>query len=181
MNHVMVDIETMGVRPTSAIVSIGAVRFDIDSDFIDTDNAFYRVVDLDSCLRLGMTVDASTVEWWLAQGEAARGALAVNKVHVDIAVGTFDYWLCHFPQVQPLRVWCNGPSFDGVVLENAHTVCERRVPWRYNELRDMRTIVELANLDLSTLPRVGNAHNALDDAVFQAKAVQVAYRYLMDE
>jgi len=67
---VMLDLETMGKKSNAAIVSIGAVEFDIETG--KTGREFYKVVDLQSCLDLGLKVEASTIYWWLMQSEAAR-------------------------------------------------------------------------------------------------------------
>lgn len=58
--HIMIDLETMGVRPSSAVVSIGCVEF-MQTDVI---SVFYTPVSLESCLKAGLTTDESTVKWW---------------------------------------------------------------------------------------------------------------------
>jgi len=40
-NHVMIDLETMGLLPGSAIVSIGAVVFDPRLNRVSNKNTFY--------------------------------------------------------------------------------------------------------------------------------------------
>ncbi len=49
--HLMLDIETMGNESYSAITSIGAVEFDIETG--ETGDEFYVVVGLQSCLDAG--------------------------------------------------------------------------------------------------------------------------------
>ena len=44
MKHIMIDLETMGNKSYSAIVSIGAVKFDIKTG--ETGETFYRNVNL---------------------------------------------------------------------------------------------------------------------------------------
>ena len=68
--HLMLDIETMGNESFSSIVSIGAVEFDINTG--KTGRAFYTNVDLQSCIDLGLIMNASTVMWWMQQNEQAR-------------------------------------------------------------------------------------------------------------
>ena len=43
MKHIMIDLETLGTVADAAIMSIGAVRFDLDSDKID-DTGFYASI-----------------------------------------------------------------------------------------------------------------------------------------
>lgn len=70
-DRVMVDIETLGVEPGAAIVSIGAVRFGPGG----LGETFERSIDLKSCEFRGLQIDAETLEWWLNQGEVAREQL----------------------------------------------------------------------------------------------------------
>ena len=76
--HLMLDIETMGNESFSSIVSIGALEFDIETG--KTGKEFYVNVDLQSCMDLGLIVNASTVMWWLNQNEQARKDLTDRTV-----------------------------------------------------------------------------------------------------
>lgn len=40
MNHLMIDLETLGTSADAVILSVGAVKFDLESDKID-DEGFY--------------------------------------------------------------------------------------------------------------------------------------------
>lgn len=68
MPHIMIDLETMGTRPGSAILSIGACSFDpnwlggSDSDHEpgEARRTFYQNITLASCLDAGLTIDAAT-------------------------------------------------------------------------------------------------------------------------
>jgi hypothetical protein len=180
--HFMVDIETMSTLPTAAIVSIGAVRFDPRTS--ECGETFYQSVSLASCLQLGLSVDASTIVWWVNQSQEARAALFKDEKVIEESLWDFTKWMTDcIAQVSPdeavkHRVWCNGPSFDGTILENAYRVCGLPIPWKYNSLRDVRTIVDLSGVNVDTIPKVGISHNALDDAIFQAKMVQAGYALL---
>ena len=73
MNNIMLDIETLGDVSYSSILSIGAVKFDINTG--ETGDTFYVTVDLQSCLDAGLIITASTFNWWLEKDEAARNSL----------------------------------------------------------------------------------------------------------
>ncbi len=70
MTHIMVDLETLGNTPYSVVPAIGAVIFTKD-EFVDS---FYQKIDVKQQLDLGLTVDASTLEWWMSQNDKAREA-----------------------------------------------------------------------------------------------------------
>lgn len=70
MNQVMIDLETMGTSTNSAIMSIGAVVFDIKSGNIG--NKFEVHIDLNSSIKAGFDIDADTIYWWLKQNKDAQ-------------------------------------------------------------------------------------------------------------
>ena len=53
--HIMIDTETLDIGPDAVILSLGAVKFDLDSDEID-DQGFYASVSLDSNLDAGRRI-----------------------------------------------------------------------------------------------------------------------------
>ncbi|MEM8483825.1 3'-5' exoribonuclease, partial [Morganella morganii] len=55
--HLMIDLETMGNKPDSAIVAIAAVPFDMVSGVTD-DALFYEIIDLRSSEKYGGSIDA---------------------------------------------------------------------------------------------------------------------------
>ena len=65
LNDVMVDLETLGRRAGCVIVSVGAVKFDPKTGFVDTDNAFYKAITVESAMRYGLRVDPDTLRWWM--------------------------------------------------------------------------------------------------------------------
>lgn len=141
--HLMIDLETMGNKPDSAIVAIAAVPFDMVSG-VTNDALFYEVVDLRSSAGLGGSIDADTVLWWLGQSENARGEITNSKELIDlpVALGQLYSFVSEFCGEQ-VQVWGNGSSFDNVILRSAYENCGITPFWKYWNDRDVRTIVEL--------------------------------------
>lgn len=159
--HVMVDLETLGNRSNSVIISIGAVAFDLDKSETFTDT-FYSVVEAQSCVDAGLQMDASTVLWWMKQSDQARKAFeAIGSPIYDTLLG-FANW---YPK--GAKFWGNGATFDNVILSNAYAACKMKKPWGYADDRCYRTVKTLYP-DVKA-ERVGTYHNAVDDAVTQAK------------
>jgi len=71
--HIMIDLETMGTRPDAPIIAIGAVSFDVDTDWVW--RTFYVNIDLQSAVSAGAKIDPSTVMWWMKQSDEARRLL----------------------------------------------------------------------------------------------------------
>ena len=162
---VMCDLETMGNRSNAAIIAIGAVKFDPVRKQI-TDR-FYSRVDLQSCLDAGLTVDGSTIMWWLQQPEAARAEFKGKLPSLKLALDGFTAWMTRIPADKGHEhVFGNGATFDNVILTNAYNALKMERPWSYKGDRCYRTIRSL-------YPDVpfkdfGTAHRADHDAEAQA-------------
>lgn len=158
MNHIMVDLETLGNGSNSVIVSIGAARFDTTG----ITDEFYTVVDPQSCADYRLRVDVSTVMWWLKQSEGARAAITKPGLSLPVALGEFSNWVGRDAQI-----WGNGATFDNVILGNAYKACSLRQPWKFTNDRCYRTLKNLYP-QIGADDRSGVYHNALDDARYQA-------------
>lgn len=159
--HVMVDLETLGLRPDSVILSIGAVVFDANT--IDSES--YWTVELD---QPGRRIDADTVRWWLGQSEGARRAIYDPR-----ETWTLGRALDEFAELfdADTRIWANGANFDIVLLEHAYS---GRTPWKYKNTRCYRTVRAMFPGIDNEIDSMGDEHNALDDARHQTRVLQHA-------
>lgn len=153
----MVDLETLGLNPGAAIISIGAVRFGPDG----LGEEFYRSVDLESCEEAGLSIDAGTLEWWLDQEEEVQDILTGGEA-LESTLSDFSAFYGDSE-----TIWANSPSFDCALLKSAYEALEMDVPWSFREERDFRTLRALPGA--VWVDREGNHHNALDDAKHQAR------------
>ncbi|HCD1107768.1 TPA: 3'-5' exoribonuclease [Morganella morganii] len=180
--HLMIDLETMGNKPDSAIVAIAAVPFDMVSGVTD-DALFYEVIDLRSSEKYGGSIDADTVLWWLGKSDNARGEIINSEKAIELpdALLGLSSFVSEFCE-ERVQVWGNGSNFDNVILRTAYENCEINPFWRHWNDRDVRTIVELgrnAGIDpKKDFPFVGEAHNALDDALHQVNYVVAIHQHL---
>jgi len=170
-SQVMVDLETMGKNSNSAIISIGACKFDLNGDTIG--EKFHLVVDLESSIRTGGVMDASTVMWWMQQSDAARAVFSAKRTYdTNTALGEFTAWFGS----KSLPTWGNGATFDNVILRNAYARVGLAPPWAYWDDRCYRTMKNMA--PSVPLAKQGVAHNALDDAIQQAMHLQAITKHL---
>lgn len=157
----MVDLETLGNNSHSVILSIGAVSFD------DTGigEEFYVNVDPQSCVNHGLQIDVSTVMWWMKQSDDARKAL--YKSDTAILVDALTEFTLFMRRNDAAYVWGNGATFDNVILSNAYKVVGLDTPWKFYNDRCYRTLKNLFPT-VEQPADIGTAHNALDDARWQA-------------
>jgi 3' exoribonuclease, RNase T-like len=173
--HIMLDIETMGTTPGSAILSIGATRFDPRAADKGVER-FHVGIDLESSQSWGFTFGASTVQWWLHDDRAAaRTAMAnLEKVDVTTALEGFGLWV----RQDPLEgIWGNAASFDCGLLRAAYEKIGMDVPWRFWQERCYRTLKGIANVPIPPAEE-GVAHDALFDATRQAAHLCTIYNAL---
>lgn len=183
MNNVMLDIETLSVSKNAAIISIGAVFFNPATGELGSE--FYQTITRASCEAQGLEVDGDTLQWWSEQSFAARAVLFCEKAtHIVFALEVFSQWILeNTPQNQHVEIWGNGASFDCAIVANAFRRCAIKLPWRYANERDVRTIVALGRNLLNINPKydfpfLGTEHHALSDAKHQASYVSEIYRAL---
>lgn len=169
---IVLDIETLGIKPSSVILSIGAVRFDPYSTDPPYDPWYVRL-DVDYQLnQLGRTVDESTLAWWEKQDPAIRDdALSTdNRISIDEFSKQFNQYV-----VGTDCLWAQGATFDFVLIEDLYRNLGQPSPINYWTIRDSRTLFKSTGLDSRKLHNNGH-HNALNDAIAQSVAIQQIYQ-----
>ena len=180
MKDLMIDIETLGKGPRAAILSIGAVFFDLSTG--RTGDEFYVCIDPKDAETFG-TVDASTRAWWNRQGEAARREAYGGKTPARVAVSAFHAFVA--AKLNVVKPWGNGSIFDITILEHAFSAHGFGLPWHFYNVRDVRTIVDLGERLVdgrhkNTIKFEGVAHSALDDARHQVRYCHAYYNHMAE-
>lgn len=148
-----------------------------------------------------LTRDPQTVQWWNDQSDEARAGFA-DPVDLRDALAQFITWFDRITasdfsdgqvnglspdfskcfERQHVRLWSHGSAFDPPILAAAYQAVGLPQPWHYRAPRDTRTAFDMAGIDDHSAHlaqyTTGTHHNALDDAICQARAVCEAYRRL---
>ncbi|MBH2557173.1 3'-5' exonuclease [Serratia ureilytica] len=182
MKNLMLDLETLGKKPSAPILTIGAVLFDPRTG--ELGEQFYTAVDLQSVMAGKATPDADTIIWWMKQSSEARAAICVEGAP-SLLSALYDlnkFIRANVANPRSLRVWGNGAVFDNVILRESYQRECVPLPWEWYNDRDVRTIVELGREvgfdPKRDMPFDGEHHNALADAIHQAKYVSAIYQHL---
>ena len=162
--HVMVDIETLGTRPGSVITSIAAVAFNIETG--NTLGSFYRKLNLTQSQSMGFEINAATLEWWLTQDAEVLKESLSNATDVRIVLSEFADFLNGYGD--PF-VWGNSNRFDMGLLQAYYDRTVHVLPWNFRLEMDVRTISNLLPDVKNSTENVGDAHNPIDDCLFQIK------------
>ncbi len=171
MKNVMIDLETMGNRSNSVVVSLAAVEFDLETG--ETGREFYKNISIESCLEAGLKIDASTLKWWFEQSKEAQTNLFINPEPLSVVLVEFVNWL------QPDSiVWGNSARFDLGLLQNAYNSLNFNIPWNFWDERCVRTLLSFYPNAKKEVTFDGTAHNALHDCHYQIKYCSLVYNKL---
>lgn len=175
-----IDIETFDTEDSAVVLSIGAAAFNLHEensfDDFDKENTYYAILNRQQQMNVVRTVSSSTLDFWFSQKKDAQKVLSAPQQKVELAMGG----LMEFAQEHRIqRVWGNGNMFDNKILRS---LCKDfDIPWmphmgrkqNYRSDMDLRTLRVAA--EDPPFPTVEGrvAHNALDDAIYQAICAQL--------
>jgi DNA polymerase III epsilon subunit-like protein len=171
----MIDMETLGTHADAVILSIGAVKFDLDSDNMD-DAAFYASISIDSNLDAKRRISESTLLWWLDQAKETQEVFREPKQSLKSVLTDFAMWFDDGPRPGKF-VWSNGADFDIAMLAHAYSNFGMDTPWNFYDARCVRTLKNLPGMKTVKAPNALK-HNALQDAIAQTKLVQTIQKKL---
>lgn len=189
MADLMIDLEALGKRPDSVILTIGAQMFDPSIDSVGwlTETQYDKISDIHYLPYMNVRVDVDTqiseynrktdqdtINWWSRQtSDAQEDAFGLeNRVPLEDALGQLIVLArgCK-------RIWSKGPTYDIMMIEDAMHQTKKHIPWNFWNVRDARTVYGLCpGLDTKL-----NGHIALDDCRNQIVLLQEAFRILKVE
>lgn len=173
LKHVMCDLETLATVADAVIMSIGAVKFDLDSDLID-DAGFYASISIDSNLEAKRRTQENTLIWWMGQTAAAQKVFTEAKQTLATALVEFADWIGD--DADKVCMWSNGADFDLPMLQHAYVQHGMEVPWKFWNNRCFRTYKNLPQARQVKFTGDGIKHNAMSDALNQARHLQLIQR-----
>ena len=165
--NLMLDLETLSVRPNAVITQIGAVIFDESEILAD----FKCNIDINDSMSKGFHVDGNTITWWLKQSEEARRSIySGEKLPVKEALKGFYKWVTdNVTDLDNLKVWGNGSDFDNAILAYHLHHLGSKPFWKFYNNRCFRTFLSFHPDAVRVVPEV--AHDAMEDAKAQAMTV----------
>jgi hypothetical protein len=191
VNKLMIDLETLGTsRIDAPVVAIGVAVFN-DEQVIHT--AGWNIAPPWSG-----SPDSRTILWWMSQSKEAQQATFATEGRV-LPYLAWNEFMAIVHQFEPKTVWANDPDFDVVLLQNwlareqarppgpGHVFAPAPLgawPFQYNQYRAYRTLREIAGEVGWTDEMNGAArgmyvaHNPIEDAASQARAVIAMRRFI---
>lgn len=143
------DIETLGLDQASVVLSMGCVYVDSmepQSYGSLMKNQFFAKLDVKRQIQdLGRTTDSSTMDWWKKQADCVKQCSLIPQAD-DLspldAINALRAWV--FSNTKQSRVICyTRGSMDVMVTEHLAKQVDTKLPWQYNDFRDVRTAVDI--------------------------------------
>ena len=160
MNKLMVDCETLDIGERPVLLSIGAVVFNEQQ----IQDYFEYFINKETAISEGFTVSQSTLDWWDQQDPDARAYAFNGEGDIQEALKA----LVQFYELNECtEIWSKGSLADIRWINNALDYFGIERPWKYHKEFYFRTL--LKSVPKFNMPFVGMPHNALDDAIHQAK------------
>lgn len=157
-NKLMIDCETLDVGERPVILSIGAVVFNDQQilHYFDAGISTESTTDFD--------VSQDTLDWWAEQNKTARQLAFSGTENIkDALIRLVNFYTQH----ECTEIWSKGALADIRWINNALSHFNIECPWKYYKEFCFRTL--LKSVPRFEIPFHGIAHNALDDAIHQAK------------
>jgi exodeoxyribonuclease VIII len=133
---------------------------------------FYQRIQLETQEKYNRVINEDTLAWWSKQDKQIQeDAFGEGNDRIDLTEAMKKLYSFG---LGTSNVWSHGAIFDIVILEDVCKKLQQAVTWKFWEVRDTRTLFDLANVSIN----IEGKHNALNDAIAQSKAVQQSYAKL---
>ncbi len=176
MTDIVIDLETLGIEDSPVIIQISAIAFNILTG--EEYSRFDEYVNVKSCIDNGLKIDGETVEWWFKQTPNVFLLSLESKNRIEDVLKRFSEWVSNFEKP---NIWGNGILADNRWITQAYKKCSIKIPWKFYQDRDVRTLVELGRrkgCDIKTIEFQGVKHNAIDDCKHEMTYMVEIYKLL---
>lgn len=197
-NNISLDTETFALSDKPAVIQLAAVRFNVfTGEIFET---FNRAISLESAMAHG-DVDPGTLQWWFNQPRTLQNGVGLSASNNDpyapeyaVAPVPLEVALAEFAGSElfnnagrlEANVWGHEES-DFKWWTNAMKAVVGEPDFAYYQSRGIRTLAQLAaycgmpvdetrTIDYS---KFGDNHNALTDAIAQAKHIAKLTQFIM--
>lgn len=185
LNDAMIDLESMGVGNSPALIQISAVQFDMFTG--ETGETFNEVIDLKSSMDAGLNISPGTIKFWMTNTtvsqEARELVMAETGDHTDgtnsleDVLGRFSKWI---EENDIQYVHGNGSASDNVWLRSSYEACNIKAPFTFRDdmcYRTLRTFAKRLGW-VEEIEFEGIVHNGIDDAKHQIRVLKDILNFL---
>lgn len=149
------DIETLGIRSSAVVLSVGCVMFSFDDKVNHTplsmDDRYRRYLatalfvkfKAEEQFKLKRTTDKDAMEWWKKQGQVQRNrSFLVYPDDLDAVDGIKLIGTYCLAEGKNTTIWQRG-SLDNIVFDDLCRSVGKEPPMEYYQWMDVRTALNL--------------------------------------
>lgn len=186
---VMVDIESLSMETGGTLLQICAKKFNLHTG--EEYSTFNMYIDIS---QEDVVAKGETLKWWVEDKDRLKVFTEIirkGKYSEEHVVKEFHKWLTL--EGKEVHLWGNGILDDNRVLNDKFNKYNLPLPVKYNNHRDVRTLVDVACAKerISMYDFIGKnmikgaksnqLHNALTDVNFQIRLVVSAYNTVIKQ
>ncbi len=164
----MIDLETLSSNSNAAVIQIGAAAFGL----AHIGPTYKATIDVADAMKYG-EVSPSTLKWWMGQADAARASAMDGDQSLAQALQGLNGFINSLSGEH--EFWAHA-TFDFPVIMSAYNAVGIKAAIPYKKTRDLRTLESFYGQFITWEPREGIHHDALDDALYQARHAQLMLR-----
>lgn len=183
---IMWDTESLGLNSTTIIYDVAFIAFDLD----DPDTILKDVnehLPLKPQALLDRRVDVDWLPFFAKMGEAKQKVILDNiEGDMDELLALIRSVLRKFQQVTEgviYECWFARPQHDIPLIQSLLRNCGEELPWTYDTVNDLRTLMNLAGMsarspETKELAQGLTLHTARGDCLYQIRCMVEANRRL---
>lgn len=193
VKHLIFDLETLGKKSSSVILSLACVvfRFEDDEGFDDyIKSGFYVKFNPIEQLKSGRTTDKDTITWWKSQEPSARKITMPSDDDVSVKEGLtklVEYIRKSGYDWKHSYCWSRGNYFDFPIIENVFEQYGIALPFNIWKIRDIRTMIDVmtgsgnGDYELKNgYPKNFIKHNCLHDAAIDIMKMKEIFKNILE-
>lgn len=166
----MIDLETLAVHMNAAVLQIGVAAWQFDGEGAEIEDSPFRVFNeylpLQPQIDLGRIIQAGTIKFHIDLG---FNCLVRSITSDNGLVETLHTFAGFFDDLEDYAVISRGAAFDFPIIESLMTLVGVKVPWKYNQVWDHRTVMNLVGDPGIARPTHFVNHDGYWDARFQLR------------
>lgn len=170
-NYAMIDLETLGVCPTSIVLTVGVIIFNNRYEILDRK---FWVLDKKEQLEMKRTYCQGTIDFWKRQPKEAKTQFQNPSIKLSDFKKEFSDYIKKF---NIKLIWSTAPVLDIGCLQTLYGDGDY-LPWKYDMVRDVRTIRDYMK-DWPERDSSNYHHDCLDDCEYQILCLQKSIRDMM--
>lgn len=150
----MIDIESLDLGPRPVITQVALLGYDLNEDeLLEIRHTHFYPIEPQQKIIPARTISASTIAWWMTQSDEAREKFELSTAtDFEDLVALARNLVTVFNQLTDngkanYEIVAKGPQFDIVALETLLKEVGLEVPWKYDRVRDLRTMLSLAGIN----------------------------------